>query len=158
MPAVISHGNNTPRPGYSAFQDRFDWAGTSDPTPWFCAAESLRWLEGLLPGGWPELRKRNHELAVNARRLLCERWEVEPPCPEILLGSIATVPLPERFQGRTRNGKIDAEQLWLYDKRGIEVPFLWIGKPARRYLRVSAQIYNTAEEYAYLAEALERCP
>jgi isopenicillin-N epimerase len=158
MPAVISHGNNTPRPGYSGFQDRFDWAGTSDPTSWFCAAESLRWLEELLPGGWPELRKRNHELAVNARRLLCERWEVEPPCPEILLGSIATVPLPERFQKRTRSGKIDAEQLWLYDKCGIEVPFLWIGNPARRFLRVSAQIYNTAEEYVHLAEALKRCP
>jgi isopenicillin-N epimerase len=118
----------------------------------------LRWLAKLLPDGWPELRKRNHELAVEGRHVLCERWQVEPPCPENLLGSIATVPLPERFQGRTRSGKIDAEQLWLYDKCGIEVPFLWIGKPARRYLRVSAQIYNTVEEYRYLAEALERCP
>jgi isopenicillin-N epimerase len=74
-----------------------------------------------------------------------------------LLGSIATVPLPERFQGTGRSGKIDPEQLWLYDNCGIEVPFLWIGKPAGRYLRVSAQIYNTEAEYEYLAAALERC-
>jgi isopenicillin-N epimerase len=32
QPAVVSHGNNTPRPGFSAFQDRFDWAGTFDPS------------------------------------------------------------------------------------------------------------------------------
>lgn len=157
MPAVISHGNNTSRPGFSAFQDRFDWAGTADPTAWFCAAESIRWLEQLLPGGWNELRRRNHELVVEARGLLCERWQVEPACPESLLGSIATVRLPERLQGRGRSGKIDAEQLWLYDRSGIEVPFLWIGKPVRRYLRVSAQIYNGLEDYSYLAEAVKLC-
>ena len=57
QPAVISHGNNTPRLGYSAFQDRFDWAGTFDPTAWFCAGEAIRWLGELLPGGWRELRE-----------------------------------------------------------------------------------------------------
>ena len=68
QPAVISHGNNTPRPGYSAFQDRFDWAGTFDPSAWLCAGEAIRWLGELLPGGWRELRERNHRLAVEARR------------------------------------------------------------------------------------------
>jgi isopenicillin-N epimerase len=157
LPAVISHGNNTPRPGYSSFQDRFDWAGTSDPTPWLCSAEAIRWMGRLLPGGWGELQRRNHELALNARRIICERLEVLPTCPEQLLGSIATIPLPERFQGRAKKGKIDGEQSRLYDEFGIEVPFLHIGKPARRYLRISAQIYNTLEEYEYLAKALVMC-
>ena len=40
-PAVISHGHNTPRQGYSAFQDRFDWAGTFDPTAWFCTGAAM---------------------------------------------------------------------------------------------------------------------
>jgi isopenicillin-N epimerase len=158
MPAVISHGNNTPRPGYSAFQDRFDWAGTFDPTPWLCAAEAVCWLGRLLPGGWPELQQHNHHLAVQARRLLCERWQVPEPCPENLLGAMATIPLPDRFQGRSRSGKIDPEQLDLYDRFGVEVPFVRIGQPPRRYLRISAQIYNSVEEYEYLARALEQCP
>ena len=154
QPAVVSHGNNTPRPGYSSFQDRFDWAGTFDPTAWFCAGEALRWLGQLLPGGWRELRERNHHLAVNARRLLCDSLGVAAPCPEQMLGSMATLPLPERFQGVPRSEKIDLEQQRIYDRFRIEVPFIRMGRPERRFFRVSAHIYNTLPEYEYLAIAL----
>ena len=154
QPAVISHGNNTPRPGYSAFQDRFDWAGTFDPTAWFCAGEAIRWLGALLPGGWRELRERNHRLAVTARRLLCESLGVKPPCPEQMLGAMATLPLPERFQAVPRSGKIDVEQQRLYDRFRIEVPLMRFGRPERRYFRISAHIYNSLPEYKLLAEAL----
>jgi isopenicillin-N epimerase len=154
QPAIISHGNNTPRPGYNGFQDRFDWAGTFDATGWFCIGEAIRWLGQLLPGGWAELRQRNHRLAVAGRRLLAERLEVDPPCPESLIGSMATLPLPARYQGVPRSGKIDLEARRLYDEYRIEVPFMRIGPSGKRYFRISAQIYNTLEEYAYLAEAL----
>jgi isopenicillin-N epimerase len=154
QPAVISHGNNTPRPGYGPFQDRFDWAGTFDPTAWFCVGAAIRWLGELLPGGWRELRQRNHRLAIEARRLLCKKLDLEPPCPKNLIGSMATLPLPERFQQAPLSGKIDVEARQLYDQFGIEVPFMRIGQPERRYFRISAQIYNSLEEYEYLAEAL----
>jgi isopenicillin-N epimerase len=154
QPAIISHGNNTPRPGYSAFQDRFDWAGTFDPTAWFCAGEAIRWLGELLPGGWRELRERNHRLAVQAGRVLGEALGVEAPCPENMLGAMVTLPLSERLQGVPRAGRIDAEQLRLYDQFRIEVPFFRIGRPERRYFRISAHIHNSLAEYEYLAEAL----
>lgn len=156
QPAVISHGNNRPRTGFTPFQDRFDWCGTFDPTAWFCVGEAIQWLEKLLPGGWPEVRRKNHELALAARRLLCERLSVAAPCPESMLGSLATVPLPDRFQSLPPGGKIDAEQLRLYDEFGIEVPFSRIGPDGRRYFRVSAHLYNALPEYEYLAEALHR--
>lgn len=156
QPAVISHGNNRPRHGFTPFQDRFDWAGTFDPSPWFCVGEAIRWMERLLPGGWRELRERNHALAVQARRLLGERLEVEPPCPESLLGAMATMPLPAAFQHVPASGRIDVEQLRLYDRFGIEVPFMRFGEPQRRWFRVSAQIYNTPAEYEYLGAALNR--
>jgi len=156
-PAVISHGHNTPRPGYSAFQDRFDWAGTFDPSAWLCAGEAIRWLGQLLPGGWRELREHNHRLAVQARRLLCERLQVEAPCPEGMLGSMATVALPTRFQGAARTGRIDTEQKHLYDHYGVEVPFVRFGQPEQRYLRISAHLYNTLADYRYLAWALSDC-
>jgi isopenicillin-N epimerase len=154
QPATISHGNNTPRPGFTAFQDRFDWCGTLDPTAWFCVGAAIEFLGGLLPGGWPELRRCNHSLAVRARRMLCEKLEVQAPCPEALLGSMATIPLPARFQGRPRIGKIDAEQLRLYDDHRIEVPFVRLGDPERRYLRISAQLYNSPADYEYLGQCL----
>ena len=155
QPAVISHGNNRPRPGYTSFQDRFDWTGTHDPTAWFCVGESIRWLGRLLPGGWSDLRKHNHDLTVEARRRLCERLGVEPPCPEAMLGSMATIPLPERFQGLPASGKIDREQLRLYDEFGIEVPFFRIGNPERRYFRISMHAHNSLADCEQLANALQ---
>jgi isopenicillin-N epimerase len=156
QPAVISHGNNRMRPGYSRFQDRFDWPGTFDPSAWMCIGEAIRWMGRLLPGGWREVRERNHSLVVQARRLLCERLSVPPPCPENMLGSMATIALPPHFQGLSRAGRIDREQLDLYDKFRIEVPFNRIGHPETRWFRISAQIYNTLAEYEYLADALLR--
>ena len=72
-----------------------------------------------------------------------------------MLGAMATLPLPERFQGLPKSGKIDAEQLQLYDEFGVEVPFVRFGKPEGRWFRISAQIYNSLAEYEYLAEALQ---
>ena len=156
QPAVVSHGYNTPRAGYNRFQDLFDWAGTFDSSAWFCVGEALRWMGRLLPGGWQELRRRNHALALRAREVLCRELEVEPACPERMLGSMASVPLPGRFQGKPRVGRIDVEQLRLYDEFRIEVPLMRIGPKQKRHFRISAQIYNTIDEYRYLAEALKR--
>lgn len=63
------------------------------------------------------------------------RLEVAPPCPVELLGSKTTIPLPSRFQQRKASGKIDREQLALYDRFGIEVPLNRFGKPEQRWMR-----------------------
>jgi isopenicillin-N epimerase len=154
QPPVISHGYNSPRPGHTRFQDLFDWTGTFDPSAWLCVGHALRWLGEILPGGWPAVRQANHELVLHARRLLCDRLQVAALCPEPMLGSMATLELPPRFQGRPRDGKLDSEQMRLYDEFRIEVPFIRFG--SGRYFRVSAQLYNAPAEYEYLAEALTR--
>jgi isopenicillin-N epimerase len=156
QPPVISHGYNRPRPGYTRFQDQFDWTGTFAPSAWLCVGEAIAWLGTRLPGGWPELRRRNHALAVQARNTLARRLEVDPPCPASLLGSMVTLPLPGRFQSAARSGKIDSEQLQLYDEFRIEVPFTRFGQPERRWFRVSAHLYNHLPEYDYLADVLLR--
>ena len=93
-----------------------------------------------------------------ARRLLCDRLQLDPPCPESMLGAMATLPLPEPLQGRPRTGKIDAEQLRLFDEYGIELPLLRFGSPERRYFRISAHLHNSLADYAYLAAALKHMP
>ncbi len=154
QPAVISHGNNRSRPGYPAFQDRFDWPGTFDPSAWMCVGEAINWMGGLLPGGWRELRERNHALALQARRMLCQRLRVKPPCPENMLGSFATIPLPERFPDEPKTGKLDREQERLYDEFGIELPLMRRTQGLARWFRISAQVYNCPAEYEYLAACL----
>jgi isopenicillin-N epimerase len=152
MPAIISHGNNTPRSGFSAFQDRFDWAGTFDPTAWFCVPEAIRWMNHVIPGGWDSVRDKNHQLALDARRMLCDVLEVSDLCPDSMIGSMATVLLPERFQNKVSNSRPVEEQARLYDEFGIEVPFVSIGE--LRGFRVSAQLYNHADEYRFLGAIL----
>ena len=74
-----------------------------------------------------------------------------------MLGSMATLPLPSSFQKKLPpSEKIEREQLRLYDDYGIEVPFMRIGDPARRYFRISAQIYNTPADFDYLAVAIQQ--
>jgi isopenicillin-N epimerase len=159
-PATISHGYNTPREGRSRFHDDFDWQGTRDVTAWLAVPAALRFCESLLPGGWQGLRDHNRRLAVAARRMLCERLGVEPPCPEGMLGSMATLPLPAVFQdggqqaGRAVISRFDPVQSRLLSEHRIEVPFVRWGSPVRRWLRVSAQAYSSPDEYARLADAL----
>lgn len=152
QPAVISHGNNTPRPGFTAFQDRFDWPGTHDPTPWMCLAATLALVGNLMDGGWAEVRRHNFRLVREAREGLCDRFGVVAPCPEEMLGSMATVPLPDRLQGIDPAGPIAPEQVRLYQEFRIEVPFVRVG--GIRCVRISAHLHNHREDYHYLAEAL----
>jgi isopenicillin-N epimerase len=151
QPPTISHGTNTRRPDRSAFHDRFDWQGTLDVTGWLCAGDAARWCANLLPGGHEELMRRNHDLAISARRLLCERLGIEAPCPEDMLGSMATLQLPTGFPHREPE-RFDPDQTWLLEEHRFEVPFMrWDG---RRWFRVCSHAYNDLEDYAHLAEAL----
>ena len=158
-PATLSHGYNTPREGRSQFHDEFDWQGTVDVTAWLSVPAAIAFCEGLMPGGFPALMRRNHELAVAARTLLCERLGVAAPCPESMLGSMATLPLPQRFQdgdmtSRAVIARFDPLQSRLFESHKIEVPLIRFGSPARRWFRVSAHAHNGLADYERLAAAL----
>ena len=70
-PVVISHGY-APDASGARFRAEFDWAGTSDPTPWLSIPEAIAFVGSLLPGGWPEVMSRNRALALAARETLLE--------------------------------------------------------------------------------------
>ncbi|MBW4566916.1 MAG: aminotransferase class V-fold PLP-dependent enzyme [Tolypothrix carrinoi HA7290-LM1] len=150
-PLTISHGANSPRTDKSRFQLEFDWMGTNDPTAYMCVPEAIAFMGSLLPGGWDELRQRNHQLALQARQLLCEALKVSMPCPDEMIGSMAVVPMPEVLESRSFMSLRDE----LFDRFGIQVQVVpWQEKP-KLLIRVSAQIYNTLEQYEYLGKALK---
>ena len=144
-PLVISHGANSPRTDRSRFRLEFDWTGTQDPTPALAVPEAIRVVGSLCPGGWPAVMKQNHALALLARRRLCEALGRTPPCPDVMIGSLAAVQLPDGT---------DDLQKRLFDRFAIEVPVITWPAPPTRWVRVSAHIYNREQDYERLAEAL----
>jgi isopenicillin-N epimerase len=154
-PLVISHGANADRSDRSRFRLEFDFTGTQDPTAWLVIPEAIRFMGSLLPGGWDELRARNHGLALRARAILCEALAIAPPAPETMIGSLAAVPLPPGPASNLRPLAIDPIMATLFDQHRIEVlASVWPASPGR-ILRVSAQIYNEEAQYVRLAGALK---
>ncbi len=151
-PVVISHGANATRTDRSRFHLEFDWPGTFDPTACLSVPTALRFMASLADGGWPEVMRRNHELALGARDLLCTRLGIDKPAPDGMLGSMAAIPLPD---GPPYVPTLFGDPLQdaLFERQ-IEVPIVpWPSQP-KRVLRVSAQLYNTIEDYQTLANAL----
>lgn len=158
-PLAVSHGFNATRTDRSRFHLEHDWVGTTDPTAALCVPKALAVVGGLVPGGWPEVMRRNHALAVEARGLLLDALGTEAPAPEALLGSLAAVLLrngPERLTTSPGVVALDPLQDWLWAHHQIEVPVFGFG--GRRVLRVSAQLYNRRSDYERLAAALREAP
>jgi isopenicillin-N epimerase len=155
-PLVISHGANSPRTDRSRFLIEFGWMGTGDPSAWLSVPEALRFMGLLLPGGWPEVMRRNRELALAARKVLCKALSIEPPCPDEFIGSLVSLPLPDAAEATPSKSPLylDPLQDRLLSEHGIEVPIIPWPTPPKRLLRVSAQLYNFLPQYERLAGAL----
>ncbi|MHC5023402.1 MAG: aminotransferase class V-fold PLP-dependent enzyme [Planctomycetota bacterium] len=128
----------------------FAWQGTRDISPWLCVADAIAFLGEL---GWDHVRRHNHEMATWVQAMLCEQWKVEPcsPLDGSMLGSMVAVQLPGEA---SRLGTPETIQSKLNDAFRIEVPiFEWSGRP---YIRPSCQVYNDAEQYLRLADAVRQ--
>lgn len=170
-PLVISHGANTPRTERSRYLLESDWTGTGDPTPYLCIPAALDFMGGLFPGGWSQLRAENRIRVLTARELLDGGLgNTTPLAPAEMIGALAAVELPgnanpspqEPPQGVDDDATYPLDPLHdvLFAEKHIDVPvFAWPHTPAysaqkRRLLRVSAQAYNSADDYERLAAAL----
>ena len=155
-PLATSHGANSPRADRSRFLIEFAWTGTHDPTACLSVPEALRFLGSRLPGGWEQVMARNRGLALAARNVLCRALSVPSPCPDGCIGSLASVPLPDAPPNEPLAGPlfIDPLQDRLRENHGVEVPVIhWPASP-KRFVRVSAQLYNSLPQYQKLAAAL----
>ena len=145
-PTVISHGYST------GFHAEFDWIGTVDPTPWLCIPAALQYMGDLQPGGWPQVMAANRALALRARALLLESLGAPAPCPEAMIGSMASIPLPAAAAGSPA-ARLDSKGLhdW-FRERGVET---WLYPNPVPLLRVSAQLYNDFGQFQTLARLLD---
>jgi isopenicillin-N epimerase len=175
-PLALSNWAEKPKPGRSDFHKEFDYVGTQDFTNWCALASAIATLPSLIGArgydGWNQVMKRNHELCLRGRDLICRTIGVAPPVPDFLLGSMATILLPTRPAdvaaklAARPSAFHDALQDALLDRHNLQVPVWSVastdgwwplpgGLKGRRVLRISAQLYNTIEQYEYLAECLQ---
>lgn len=149
-PTVISHGATSQRTDRSRYLVEFDWTGTFDPSPYLCVPEAIRVVGGFVPGGWPEIMRRNHELAWSVRHVVAAALPCSLLTPESMIGAMVAFPLPP---ARPRSSTTGLQQCLLATAR-LEVPVMpWAGRD-EGILRYSAHLYNSPEEYNVLANAL----
>lgn len=156
-PLITSHGYSAPVPQEERLRLEFDWQGTQDTTPWLCIPGAIEMIAAFVPGGWPGIMARNRALAAAARNILADALSVRARVPDSMLAAMTTLPIPvDRDAQFTTALAGDPLMRQLHAGFGIQaVVFAWPQHDAR-YLRVSAALYNSIEEYDYLAEALRR--
>lgn len=152
VPGTISIGTRFPRADRNPFHERFDWVGTTDPTAWLSIPSAIDFLENVLVGGIDAVRAHNRALVLEGRGQLLSVLGGAPPAPDSMIGSMVSVLLTGRPAELAARGSGASLARLLADDHGIEVPVTpfkdtWL-------LRITAQIYNSPEQYAYLADVL----
>ena len=71
-----------------------------------------------------------------------------------MIGSLASFPLPAAAHTESDPTRTDPLQRTLAERHRIVAPVSCFGDPPRRYIRISAQLYNALPDYERLAGAL----
>lgn len=157
LPSIISHGANMEGYGPSKFQSQFNWPGTFDPSPLLALPTAIDFLAGLYPADGPNrlagLMRHNHELAVEGRRVILDKLKLAEPAPESILGSLATIPVPA-WTNHT-SAQIQAVRTALRTEYRFELPVFRFDA-TNVCLRISAQTYNSLDQYERLADAVTK--
>jgi isopenicillin-N epimerase len=151
-PMVLSCRVHETRPERNAYLCDFDYTGTNDYTGNLVIPVAIEHMGAQLPGGWDALRHRNHEMVIEGAGVICEVLGIEQRVPESMIGSMISIPI----LGKCEPSNLLGEGLWdrLYLNHGIQVPVWDLPGVCDRMIRISAQLYNTIEDYARLGEAL----
>lgn len=150
----------------SKFNLEFDYVGTDDPTARLAIADAVELVPECAGRSWEGIIAHNHSLVMRGRDILLSRLGMSAPATEELIGPLATVPLPDVPESRRApiasrpTLYSNALQDNLVARHRVQVP-VWVpsaylGQPfdGKRYIRLSAQVYNTIEQYEYLADAI----
>lgn len=154
QPLTISHGHTFPLGDTTRFRHEFDWTGTQDISGWCSIPAVIEGMADLIDGGWNSIMQHNHDLAIQGRNVLCKRLGIEPPCPDEMVACISTIQLPGKIPVKEKMHEPDPLHHILSEKYNIQVPVWSWPSPEGRYLRISAQLYNSIEQYERLADAL----
>jgi len=153
-PIFYSFYNDWNTESAAHWSNQFIWEGTKDYSAYLCIKEAIEYLPSLIDGGWSELKHHNKSLALKGAKYIGDKLELELPVPESMLGSIITIPLwDDKIPTINFNYYTEVKNI-LYDQYKIEVPCFFFPQAPKQYFRISAQLYNSMEQYEYLAASL----
>lgn len=155
-PPVISRGYGETAAQRPRLHLEFDWLGTADPTALLCIPVALQFLAEVIPGGLPAVLAHNHGLALQAAALVSDQLPATRVAPDTMVGSMVALQLDVSAPASARFAAAELQDL-LYDRHAIDVAVIAWPSPSKRVVRLSAQLYNTREEYAALGAALAQC-
>ena len=115
-------------------------------------------MDSLISGGWSAIMEYNRKLALAGRAAIQQELWIEPPCPDEMIGSLASIPLPDSKLEEPYHSLryLDYWQKPLIEKHHIEVPVItWPSHP-KRVVRISAQVYNSLSQYKKLGKVLKK--
>ncbi|MDX1963526.1 MAG: aminotransferase class V-fold PLP-dependent enzyme [Pirellulales bacterium] len=125
-------------------RDEFLWPGTRDHSPYLTIPAAIDFLGQTV--GWSQFREYTFGLAAHAKERLTAIYGRPPLAPATMewCGTMALVELPP--------GDAPPIKRALWEQYGIECPVLnWQN---RRFVRVSAHLYNTVDQIERLCAAL----
>lgn len=139
----------------SSWKDRLHWLGTRDPAPVLAISAAIEFLH---QDRLKLFRTYAHGLVTLARRELLQIAGVGTFCTpsETDYVSMCGLELPQTGDWKPGyHGHPDPLQIRLRDEFGIELlTGSWNG---RRFLRVSAHLYNTIAEIRHLVSSVKQC-
>jgi isopenicillin-N epimerase len=155
-PLSISHGASVDGTKNERIRLEFDWTGTQDITPWLCIPKSIKYVGSLVDGGWEEIMEHNRNLALEARNIILEVLKTPKICPDSMIVGLSAVALPGEGVATKSVLEPDPLHTLLFEKYNIQVPVFSWPHHNRRYLRIASYLYNSLEEYRFLAEILKK--
>lgn len=141
---ITSHGSG------EGLSSEFVFDGNRDYAAALSIPEAINWFEAD-----DGIAERNSVLAARAAELLTSAWGTDTLVHACHYRSMVTVRLPELFPDHPQKTSAHSKTIQdrLHFEHRIEVPVKLIG--GKLYLRISAHVYNTIDDYHRLREAVQ---
>jgi selenocysteine lyase/cysteine desulfurase len=145
QPTVISST------GHTDYVLRFAYTGTKDYTAFCSIPAAFTFIESL--GGHKQIYKYNHDLVMKAAEICVKEWNTSMIAPPEMSGVMCCVLLPFH----------DDDKIELLHKQLIEEHRLFfvykkwkVGGKDQYIVRISAQCYNSLDEYIFFANFVKK--
>lgn len=134
-----------------AFPERFDHQGTQDLSAWLTAPDSIEFVES--GWGWEAARTRMADLADTAERVVADAFAAITGQDHrvdvgMKINSMRLVRLPDGLLTVPADGHALRDRT--LDELGVATAYSYFAGTG--YLRLSAHLYNTEDDYADFAE------